>query len=118
MELPEQQEYINQISLIQSRIIHLEESMKIEDQEKRLEEKIKFHKENSAKDAALRARKEEENASQKLQLEKEEEARHDIVDEMVKSNGNNISKMKDVLVHFEGILNLFTLTQLLIIVLK
>lgn len=46
MSLPEQQEYIDQISVIEKKLIHLEETQKLEEREAQLTRNIQFHKEN------------------------------------------------------------------------
>lgn len=46
MPLPEQQEYIYQISIIEKKILHLEETQKLEEKETQLMKNIQFHKDN------------------------------------------------------------------------
>ena len=100
MGLPEQQEYMNQISLIKKKLLHLEETLKIENEESQLMDKIYFHRANSAKEAALQVAHNKENAARDVELEEEESQRHRVIDKMVK--GDSLSPIKDALIHFEG----------------
>ena len=102
MSLPEQQEYISQITLLQKKLVHLEETLKLDEQGKLLKKKIEFHKENSAKEAKLLERKKEEHIAQQRQLQEEEGTRRSIMNCMVNQTDNSLSPIKDVLVHFEG----------------
>lgn len=103
MPLPEQQEYIGQVSLLHSKLAHLEETMKIEEKECRLKEKIAFLKSNSIREAKLKAKKDQENAQNEIRLQQEEQSRHDLVIEMVEKSDNSLSPITKVLVNFEGI---------------
>lgn len=103
LPLPEHQEYVDQMSLLQKKLVHLEETLKIEEQEGLLKEKINFHQSNSVKEAQLIARKKIENAANQKQLQEEESARRAIIQNMVNETDKTLSPIKDVLVHFEGI---------------
>lgn len=102
MPLNEQQEYLNQIALINKKLVHLKETLKIEDEEKKLLDKIKFHQDNSSHEAELLARKNEETDARNLQLQEEEGGRRAIINKMVKETGGNLTPIKDALIHFEG----------------
>ena len=86
----EQQEYFNQISLMHKKVKHLEETLKIEEEESQLVEKINFHRENSVREAELAARKREEDTSQELQLREEEANRNIIITNMVRDPDNSL----------------------------
>ena len=102
MSLPQQQEYINQISLLHKKIMHLEETLKIEEEENQLQNKIEFHHANSVKEADIIVRKKAEHNTQQRQLLEEEGARRCIVKKMVNSTSSSLAPITDVLVHFEG----------------
>ena len=102
MPLPEEQQYIKQIAILQKKINHFEEAMKLEEEEKKITEKIDFHKANFSKEAELEAKKDEENAFEQFKLRQEEEERHEIIQKMVHGNDDSLSSIKEVLVHFEG----------------
>ena len=100
---------MNQISLIHKKIVHLEETLKLEEEEDRLNQKLDFHHSNSSKEADLLARKEDENTAEQQELLLEEGARRVIVSKMIKEGDGSLSQIKEVLVHFEGtpLLNFF-----------
>lgn len=82
--------------------MHLEETLKIEEEEDQLNKNIEFHRANSVKEAELLARKKEEHNAEQRQLQEEEGARRSLVNHMVKQTDNSLSPMKDVLVNLEG----------------
>lgn len=94
---------MNQITLLNRKLIHLEETVKLEDEEGQLKEKINFHQANSLKEAALAARKAEENSLLQDELNEEEAGRNAVLTNMVNNKDDSLSAIKDVLVHFEGI---------------
>lgn len=102
LTLPEQQEYVNQVALLHKKLIHLEETLKIEAEEGKLQKKMEFHHVNSIKQADLLSRKKEEQKAQQVQLQEEEGTRHCIIEEMVKNTDDSLAPIKNVLVHFEG----------------
>ena len=102
MSLPEQQEYVTQMSLLNKKLVHLEETLKIEEEGKLLKKKIEFHQANSAKEAQLAARKKDEQNAQLRQIEEEEGTRRSVMNRMVMQTDNSLSPIKDVLLHFEG----------------
>ena len=103
MALPEQQEYFTQLSLLQKKLVHLVETLKIDEEGRLFKKKIEFHKENSAKEALLLERKKEEYNIQMRQLQEEEGTRRCVMNNMSKATDNSLTPIKDVLVHFEGI---------------
>lgn len=93
---------MNQITLLKKKLVHLEETLKLEEEESQLKDKIDFHQANALKEAELAARKEEENASLQKQLQEEEQDRHCVITNMVNRADDSLSPIKDSLVHFEG----------------
>lgn len=82
--------------------MHLEETLKIEDEEKQLTSKIEFHRKNANDEAELLARKNAENAAQNAQTQAEEQERRAIINTMVRESSDNLKPIKNALVHFEG----------------
>ena len=76
--------------------------MKIEDEEKLLKQKMAFHHANSVKEKELWARKKQEQQASQMELQEEEGARRCIMKNMMNETENNLSPIKDVLIHFEG----------------
>lgn len=102
MPLPEHQEYLNQITLLNKKLLHLEETLKLEEEEGQLKQKIDFHQANSLKEAEIAARKEEETSLLQKELQEEEAGRHAVFTTMENSKDDSLSPIKDVLVHLEG----------------
>ena len=90
------------MSLIQKRILHLEEAHKLEDMEGQLKQKIDFHKDHSIKEAAILAKKQQEDAAEQHQLLLEEGARRTAIKKMINQNDSSLTPVKDVLVNLEG----------------
>ena len=118
MPLSEQQEYVNQISLFHSKLVHLEETLKIEETEAQLKKKLEFHKQNSIREANLLAKNQQEHAEQQIELEKEEGHRKAVMQKMLTINDEKFAPIQNFLVNLEGISKLFitcpNLSQLLI----
>lgn len=82
--------------------MHLEETLKIEEEEGKLREKVEFHKEKALEEARLIARKQQEKAEEELQLQREEGARKKVVKKMIFDSDNSLAPITNVLVNFEG----------------
>lgn len=103
MPLPEQQEYIDQISLHYAKLNHLEETLKIEEQENKLRDNLKLLEMKSKKEAEMVARKEQEKAAELIELQKEEGDRRNLVKKMMTKSDSALSPITNVIVNFEGI---------------
>ena len=93
---------MNQISLIHKKLVHLEETLKLEEEENLLNQKIEFHQTHSNEQAALLAKKQEERTAEQQELLLEEGARRALVNKVVKQSDATLSPVKDVLVNLEG----------------
>lgn len=102
MGLAEQQDCIDQVSLLHTKLNHLEETLKIEEQEKKLRDKLESHRADSAKEAEVLARKEQENASEEIKLQEEEGLRKKLVKKMVAESGSDLAPVTKVLLNLEG----------------
>ena len=89
-------------------MVHLEETLKLEEQEEQLSKKIEFHQAHTIKEAEVVHRKEEENAAEMQELILEEGARRTIVKNMLKQSDDSLNPIKDVLVNLEGSLIMIT----------
>ena len=102
MTLSEQQEYVNQISLFHSKLVHLEETLKIEEKEAQLQMKLDFHKKNSIEEANLLAKKQQEQAKQEMELQKEEGHRKSVMQKMLNVSDETMAPIQNFLVNLEG----------------
>lgn len=93
---------MEQISILQTKILHLQETLKLEEQESKIYEKLEIQKQNSIREAELVARKEQERAKEQVQLEVEESATNKIVKKMVTDSEKNLSPITNAISHFEG----------------
>ena len=85
-------------------MVHLEETLKIEENESRLLKNMKVHKSNSATEEKLIARKEQEVAAQEVQLQQEEGKTRSLVKDMVDATDKSLTPITKVLSHFEGMI--------------
>ena len=102
MPLSQQQEYFEQISLFHSKLIHLEEALKIEEKEKQLKKKMIFYKNNDVQDTTVSDLKEQERVNEERELQQEEGIRKSLINNMVKEGDFQLGPVKKVLVNFEG----------------
>lgn len=93
---------MNQISLIHKKILHLEETLKLEDMEGQLKQKIDFHHRQSIQEAEIVARKKDENAAAQQQLLLEEGERRTAIKKMMNQSDSSLAPVKEVLVNLEG----------------
>lgn len=91
--------------MIHKKIIHLEETLKLEEQEEKLNQKIEFHQTHSVQEAELLSKKQEENAAEQQELLIEEGERRTIVKKMMKQSDGSLSPIKDFLANLEGTLD-------------
>ena len=98
----EQQEYINQMSLFHSKLVHLEETLKLEDKEAQFRKKLDFQKQKSKEGAILLAKKQQEHANQEVELLKEEGHRKSIMQKMLTVKDDKLAPMQNFLVNLEG----------------
>lgn len=101
MPLDEQQEIVAQISLLNKKLVHLEETLKIEEKEAQMQKNIEFHQKKNAEEAKLKARKEQERLAQEVQLEKEEAETRKVVQKMSDCD-RSLTPITKCLAHFEG----------------
>lgn len=99
--MAEQQDCFDQISLLQSKLIHLEQTMKLEEEENKLKDKMEMNRIYAVQEAELAAKKAEEMAKEDHILQEEEGVTRKLVKKMVDSNGSQ-SSVTNVLVRFEG----------------
>ena len=83
-------------------MLHLEQTLKIEEEEMKLKEKLDFHKSNAAEEAKLKAKKSQEMAAEQVLLEQEEGERRILVKKMTNNSNSDLSPIKNVLQNFEG----------------
>ena len=103
MSLPEQQEYVNQVSLLNSKILHLEETLRIEEKEVELMENIKFHRENSIKQKNENAA--DAAAAAAAAADGDASGADGVYDQDISPQGTGDkenSPLKDIVVRFEG----------------
>ena len=103
LSIAEQQEYIDQISLLHSKLIHLEEALKIEEQEAKLMENLEIHRMKSIQDANFKAQKEKERMVEEINVQKEELERKKLVKKMVVESDKALVPITNVVVNLEGI---------------
>lgn len=96
----EQQDYVDQISLLQSKLNHLEEALKIEEKEKEMSERLSTHKLNAAKEAELLSRKQKEKLQEEMQLQEEEGKRKKLMKNF--TNDSDSSPTTKFLANLEG----------------
>lgn len=102
ISLAEQQDYVDQISLLQSKLNHLEEALKFEEQEKLMLDKLNSHKAIAAKEAELLAKKKHEKATEEIQLQQEEGARRKLVKKMMTDTDKNLLPITNFLGSLDG----------------
>ena len=100
--MAEQQDCVDQISLLQSKLLHLEETIKLEEQEGKLKEKMEIHQKKRKDEAELIERKEKERAADEIRLQEEEGVTRKIVKKMVSESSPSLSPITKYLAHFEG----------------
>ena len=103
MGVCEQQNCIDQVTLLRSKLNHLEETLKIEEQEKQWKQKLDTQLiESSRREAEVLARKEQERASEEILLQEEEGARKKLLNKMVSDADRSLEPVTKLLVNLEG----------------
>lgn len=100
MPLVDQKQYLDQISLLKRKITHLQETLAIEEKEKKFRDMIEAQR----VEAELQERKEEENRKRQIEQEKEDRETTNVISKMILNSDESLVPVTNVLVHFEGIL--------------